>query len=1098
MYDPATVSLIQRAPAFEGLDTERLPDELSAAFAEIAAARIRFRTFEAAEDDTSLANITRKMQRLAHANEALVSAAPNRENRAAAAFVAATAHQLVFNADQLLGLEDRSSFLHNRSISPNIAAMLLFLIAEATADAGEIARSVVWSTEDRIEQSLIAALRALAQGRLTVIVDTNLPNRRAVRRPTAAETAVAALYRKILEGVRLLAMQMLRDDAVSEVSPIGIFEKVRSLSIGKEEDLLDDGPTSPAVTFAGPFHLASLLIAVAGDLSESAVVSLPSPKGINGDEWQSSLKRIAKSRPYLWRNHREAIAKGYLEPGQSAAVGFPTGAGKSTLAELKINVTLLGDKKVVFLAPTLALVDQTAQMLRSSFPSSEVGRERADPFSFILAEEELPEILVMTPEACLAQMSFDPAVFDKVGLLVFDECHLLHPSDNPKDRRAIDAMLCVLNFARLAPDADLLLLSAMMKNTEEIAGWLKELTGRGCLALSLAWKPTRQIRGSVVYHQNDLKTLAEMLTAERRTSTTKGVPQKVKNAVGAKPLGFFSLKQTWATRSADDYALLTLLDEELLLGVNAQWWLTPNGGKVAAAIAAAAAEAGVKTLLFFQTIKNAASAVDKVAAHMTIDPIPLTDDETLLLEIVVSEMGGLEHLYLRIEDGKVLDPAAVHHGLLLPEERRLCESLYKRSNGVSVLSATSTLAQGMNLPSELVIIAEDSRFDEASNKREMLKAQELLNAAGRAGRAGQNASGMVLVVPGRVVGIDFDEKTIGTHWTTLQTIFGQSDQCLKIDDPLTAVLDRIHAGTDQTGELERYCVARLASGAGSEEEKAKDRLSKAISASFSGYRARQRADQAWLDARIEAAANFHEAEAPEETKEGSAELQISAVFGVPLEVVSALSLALATSPPPEAGIPEWRSWIFNWLSGTPDLLSKVFRPHSLEGLFGRHYKILKDDAARAAFALPKLETLCRLWMEGEPLSSLEAALGVEAKKLKTCVSARKFVIRLVPELSYLFGLPAQLLSHAAKDNDETKPVPPAADQLARCVRRGLNNLEQLALRSLMHTARLSRTQLHKHFNLVMPYLGSSKSGETWEQVLDRVEDAMMAEVNARG
>jgi hypothetical protein len=39
-------------------------------------------------------------------------------------------------------------------------------------------------------------------------------------------------------------------------------------------------------------------------------------------------------------------------------------------------------------------------------------------------------------------------------------------------RRSIDAMLCLLNLNRLASTADILLLSAMMKNTAEMAGWL--------------------------------------------------------------------------------------------------------------------------------------------------------------------------------------------------------------------------------------------------------------------------------------------------------------------------------------------------------------------------------------------------------------------------------------------------------------------------------------------------------------------------------------------------------------------------------------------------------------------------------------------------
>ncbi len=116
------------------------------------------------------------------------------------------------------------------------------------------------------------------------------------------------------------------------------------------------------------------------------------PSGIDPNKWLNSMRRIARKRPYLWRNHREAVAKGYLDPQNSAAVSFPTGAGKSTLAELKIYATLLQDQKVVFLAPTNALVGQTAIALRKTFKSANVGQERFDEIGFLTEEEDLPEI----------------------------------------------------------------------------------------------------------------------------------------------------------------------------------------------------------------------------------------------------------------------------------------------------------------------------------------------------------------------------------------------------------------------------------------------------------------------------------------------------------------------------------------------------------------------------------------------------------------------------------------------------------------------------------------------------------------------------------
>jgi hypothetical protein len=66
----------------------------------------------------------------------------------------------------------------------------------------------------------------------------------------------------------------------------------------------------------------------------------------------------------------------------------------------------LAGKKVVFLAPTLSLVDQTATSLSKTFPASQIGQEQSDPFLAGFGGEDVAEILVLTPEACLAQMSF--------------------------------------------------------------------------------------------------------------------------------------------------------------------------------------------------------------------------------------------------------------------------------------------------------------------------------------------------------------------------------------------------------------------------------------------------------------------------------------------------------------------------------------------------------------------------------------------------------------------------------------------------------------------------------------------------------------------
>lgn len=1089
MFDRTTAKLIRETPPLEGLDRESLPDRLSEFYAKIVTARFRLRTGDYADDD-ELATLVLYARQLAFTNEALVSVSPNRDDRQAAAFVAATAHQLVFNAEQIGRPESPRSYLGARSVSADIAAMLLFLVAEAWADALEMSLRVEAETENPVERALILALRAIAQGRPNEAAEYELPRNATVGPLSAADAAVAALYSMILKGVRMLAFEMLRaNSSATSEDPIGIFEKAKTLCTHVVHLEAEGMGCVPVSSFAGPSHLASLLSAVAGDLSRGRVVAVPPPSGVDPTQWQAYVEQLAARRPILWRNHRKAINEGYLEPGVSAAVGFPTGAGKSTLAELKIGTALLRQRSVIFLAPTNALVDQTRNSLAQAFPSANVRRELLDQTGIPLVEDSPPDILVMTPEACLARMSFDASILEEAGLMVFDECHLIHPNEVGVDRRALDAMLCVLNFVRLSPGADLLLLSAMMKNSEEIANWIEDLTERRCLSLLLSWKPTRQLRGCVVYQNQEIANLDSKLQHLRQDAPTPTVPNSAKQQVPARPFGLFSLKQTWATKERGDYAFLPLLEQKPLLGINRFWRMTPNSGVVSSAIAAAAAQSGIKTLVFFQNIRNANSAANKVSKLLGSTRIRLSKGERRLHDIARRELGGGIHLYLRVRNGHVEARAAVHHGLLLSEERRLVEALYERPDGIEVLTATSTVAQGMNLPSELVIIAEDSRFDRTTDRREILKAQELLNAAGRAGRAGHVANGIVLVVPGKVVGLNYDEAKIGSHWAELHEVFGQSDQCLTIDDPLTTVLDRIHVNPVDAGALEQYCVAKMAGGGAIDESV--ERLSWSVKRSLCGFRARRIEEHAWLDSRINAATVLLEDRATEE--DNNTNLRgIAATVGVSVDVVSSLAQRLdCSSLSVTASVTEWRRWVFDWLAEVPNLLDQVIRREDLDYLLGKPFNQMEENQDRSDFAVPILSELTGIWMSGRPLREIEIALGVAPTKLNFCAGARKFVIRIIPSLAYAFSLPALLRQHSLGEG-ELGVVPPQLAELANCVRHGFDSHEKAALNQILQQDRLSRVMLHERFSKIHPQLPDASVEESWEETLARVRAALFA------
>src|SRR3546814_6806534 len=141
------------------------------------------------------------------------------------------------------------------------------------------------------------------------------------------------------------------------VSASAIFLQVKAMCAERIEGVLTDGEPIFSL-YPGPLHLANLLLSVERNLIETALTRIPTPGGVEEGGWWQIIRRMARQRPYLWRNHRAAIERGYLAQGVSSAISFPTGAGKSTLAELKIATALLRNEKVVFLTTTPPLVGQ--------------------------------------------------------------------------------------------------------------------------------------------------------------------------------------------------------------------------------------------------------------------------------------------------------------------------------------------------------------------------------------------------------------------------------------------------------------------------------------------------------------------------------------------------------------------------------------------------------------------------------------------------------------------------------------------------------------------------------------------------------------------
>lgn len=1083
MFDPVTAALIRSIEGLEGLDTNRLPEQLTQAFTEIVAARIQLGQIPA--DNQRINEAIDQFSRLANTLQPWVLLEPERANAAGVAYVAAQSHLVVEMALALSAKRIRGH-LGMDSISPSVSAMLLFLIANQPADAAGVAARVNVADQG-VTGELMRDLVALATGNLERIASGTVQE--IPSGEDFLEQAADTLYERIRTGVRVMARRLLARPVPPRIEPDRIFAgviadamhrlaAVESVLPGENDILLN--------VFTGPFQLASLLRAVWGTLSKAAVVNLPPPAGVGGSVWQAHMRPVLRRRPYLWPNHLSAVEGGMLDPGKSAVLTFPTGAGKSTLSELKIAAMLCTGRHVLYLAPTHALVAQVKGNLRDLFGRQAIADALpADEF-YAETDDGIPPtavVTVMTPERCLASLGINAAPFAQVGLIVFDECHLIHPRSDGQNRRGLDAMMTILNLLATAPAADWLLISAMLANGEQIAAWLAQETGRPCLPFKLDWKPTRQARGCLVFEAGEIDGLNELLSAAVMKATRKAngqlptPPAAVNRQLTAAAYAFVCLQQTWQTKLLRDYTLVRLLREPLPLGGTLtpnkrSWKLRPNKNEVAAHVAAECAKLGMKVLVFVQQREHTASIASMVSALVDerLNPPVLDELATQMLRVATEEVGSIDDLYI--------DPslrATCHHALMRPAERDFAEKVFRDREGLNVLSATPTLAQGINLPADVVLIVGETRFDKVKQRNVPIDAHEILNAAGRAGRAGHVAQGMVLVVPNNIVPYRFSptQNTLGGSWRDLQTVFAQADQCLAAQDPVQLMLDLVQLGAANTDVP--YFLRRLPVDTAENP----DRTATLLRRSLGAFLAQTAQEKAAFAKKLDAAIAARRAIGGEATDWRA---EIASLAGVSLAFVQAIDATLALGEPP-TDLGSLLEWFFGWLKQHQALV-----PDALGYRLARHLE--NDEEQLPLFDALSLDAT-RAWMNGESLRTITDLLtqGAGGRRAK---EGREFALRAIPEISFAIGIVAQVQRRRIDDGLTEADMSLTLATAGLCVREGCPSPEVAALRMHFSGECRSRRELIALWQKIAPYAGTANATEKFGRTRRRVAKALEA------
>ncbi len=365
-------------------------------------------------------------------------------------------------------------------------------------------------------------------------------------------------------------------------------------------------------------------------------------------------------------------------------VTAPTGAGKTYIAIEAIRTVLQKGGRSWYTSPLKALSNAKFEEFRALFGSENVGILTGDR-----KENAQAPIIVGTTEILRNQlydiMHRGEDLED--DLVVLDEAHYL----GDEDRGVVWEEVLIYLPSRVR----LLLLSATIRNAEEICGWLEWLRKAPCRWVSARERPV------------PLYPLFLFPTGELTPLSTRR--------------GLFPPIRELDTRSFPRHHFPNI----------------PGIMKILH-------QANLLPAIFFLK-----SRADCEKAVSLCPPLP-GDKKSLKAQAFSKHLDKLLEEYPFLKHHQhlaTLEKARVgaHHGGQLPHWKLLLEKLMQEGYLHAIFS-TSTVAAGVNFPARTVVIFQSDRF----NGREFaeLTATDLLQMTGRAGRRGMDEIGFVLAVPG--------------------------------------------------------------------------------------------------------------------------------------------------------------------------------------------------------------------------------------------------------------------------------------------------------------------------------------------------------------
>ena len=405
-----------------------------------------------------------------------------------------------------------------------------------------------------------------------------------------------------------------------------------------------------------------------------------------------------KSEGYekLFEPQAKAVKAGLFDDKKNILVTIPTASGKTLIAMLATLSHLLKNKtKVVYLSPLRALTSEKYNEFKK-LEKLNLGRQINVAISTGDSKEKKvklkdADVIFLTNESMDANLAFNPEWVDNIGLVISDEIHLIGDEFRGATLEIILTRLkSSITFPKKLPR--IIGLSATISNSDELADWLN------CKLINSDFR--RVPLSESVYHRN--------IITNQNGVTNEGNLIRKKNLETGELEVKDRHEKEWLGLGLDtidngDQCLIFAMTRK-----NAVAWARESGNEV-------------KKILTENQVKE----LKKIS--MKILPKAKHDTTKLIKELANA-----------VENG-----TAFHHAGLDQRCRTIVEDEYKNRR-IKLLTATPTLAAGVNLPARRVIIPNLMRF--TTHGMDHISILEYKQMCGRAGRPQYDDEGESIII----------------------------------------------------------------------------------------------------------------------------------------------------------------------------------------------------------------------------------------------------------------------------------------------------------------------------------------------------------------